>query len=201
MCTSCYCNKEIPEFIRSHENSIIYEHDTCNKCYERCKNKKQKDLNPITTKKTKLLKTDPIKDTPSNNLSVGNSADNKREDLASQNNSSSNKKDDQYDYDNDDNGLFYSIDEVEEHINTQFQNLENNNKPVKLAFEIELDQELAEYITCDLQSETLDLEEIKTNFHQLSKIIVDRQWQRTEGQPVIRKSEIRAPIDRYDCKG
>ncbi|CAG8810843.1 14872_t:CDS:1, partial [Racocetra persica] len=48
----------ISEFIRCDKSDSEYEHSICNKCSERCKNKK-KDVNlrPISVKKMKLLKT------------------------------------------------------------------------------------------------------------------------------------------------
>ncbi|CAG8628782.1 14684_t:CDS:1, partial [Racocetra fulgida] len=174
LCTGCHITKEISEFIRCDKSGSEYEHSTCNKCSERRKNKKKDvNLSPISVKKAKLLKTGLSTDVSEHILSNVND-DNVSEDheeVITEGTNSASDIENIY-YDNDDSGLLYSIDEIEEYINAKFYNLESKNDPIKFALEIELDSQLAGYITFNLQSESLDLESIKDNFRQLSKIII-----------------------------
>ncbi|CAG8464692.1 4673_t:CDS:2 [Racocetra fulgida] len=137
-----------------------------------CEEEKQ-NLNPISAKKTKLLKTG-LSTRTASSISSTNFEDNNlevsepffvqeisEEDIINifQMNNENNR------YDNDDSRFLYSVNEIEEQISTSFQILENcNDEPVKFAFEIELDINLSEYINFDLKSESLDLEEIKNQF-------------------------------------
>jgi hypothetical protein len=88
-----------------------------------------------------------------------------------------NPQDDQYNnndngYNNDPDGLLYGLSEVQEIISKQFQNAEDLNEPVKLAFEIELNSRLVEDIFPEFQLDTCDLETIKRNFRQLANILL-----------------------------
>ncbi|CAG8500564.1 2191_t:CDS:2 [Cetraspora pellucida] len=75
MYNDCHTTKKITDFIRKNE-----EYDTCNRCSERHKNNKQKiNLNPISVKKAKLLKTSFSTEATSNILST-NFDDNNLED-------------------------------------------------------------------------------------------------------------------------
>ncbi|CAG8846808.1 31245_t:CDS:1, partial [Gigaspora margarita] len=154
-CSGCHTTKKVIDFIRDLGDGPS-EKETCNRCYERRKNKKKKqDLNPISTKKAKLLKIGLSTRTASSILSTNFEDSNlevsepfsvqeiSEENIIniSQMNNENNR------YDNDDSGFLYSVDEIEEQISTSFQNLENDNdEPVKFAFEIELDTKLSEYI-------------------------------------------------------
>ncbi|CAG8451172.1 14409_t:CDS:2 [Cetraspora pellucida] len=197
MCNGCHTTKKITDFICKNE-----EYDTCNRCSKRHKNNKQKiNLDPISVKKAKLLKTS-FRTEATSNISSTNFDDNNLEDSkpfwveenASQVSNENNR------YDNDNDGFIYSIDEIEEQISAIFQNLENDNEPVKFTFEIELNTQLAEYVTCDLESELLNLEEeihkvylnhSKETFTGCATVYLsctqreDRQWQRPEDQPHI----------------
>ncbi|CAB4422618.1 unnamed protein product [Rhizophagus irregularis] len=106
---------------------------------------------------------------------------------------------------------------VQEIIFKRFQDAEDLNEPVILAFEIELDSRLVECIFPEFQPYVYDLEKIKKNFRQLINIFIlliedgsgcataylgctqqeDRRWHRPENLPVKRRSEAR----RYACMG
>ncbi|PKY54194.1 hypothetical protein RhiirA4_472863 [Rhizophagus irregularis] len=55
MCTRCSCKKKKADFCHSHGTNPLYEYSTCNKCYEKRKNKNaKKEIDPISRKKKKL---------------------------------------------------------------------------------------------------------------------------------------------------
>ncbi|CAB5356877.1 unnamed protein product [Rhizophagus irregularis] len=179
----CSCKKKKADFCRSHGINQQNEYSTCNKCYERRKNTRKainvmKDLDNIT------------QDQHNDNVDECN---------------------DEMD------GLLYGLSEIQEIISKRFQDAENLNEPVKLTFEMELDSRLVECTFPEFQPDISDIKAIKENFHQLANILIlpleygsgcatiylgeDRQWQRPENLPVKRRSEARAPINRYSCMG
>ncbi|CAG8776285.1 2785_t:CDS:2 [Cetraspora pellucida] len=184
MCTGCHTTKKINDFICPYKDNPNYEHATCNRCCERHKSKKQgTDLNPISVKKAKLLRVDLNTEIADNTSStcVDNDLENTepileqevfKEDMTNNLQMNNASDTENIHYDDDKSGFLYSIDEIEEYIRTKFHDLENNDEPVKISFEIELDSQLVEYSTCNLQSESLDLEVIKNNFHLIAKIII-----------------------------
>ncbi|CAG8588731.1 33286_t:CDS:2 [Gigaspora margarita] len=109
-----------------------------------------------------------------------------------------------------------SSDEVEEIISRQFQDAENLNEPVNIAFEIELDSGLIESTLPESWLNIHNPKDIKKSFYQLINIVLlplehgsgyywevrkiylntrkkefteDRKWQRPEDQPIKRRSE------------
>ncbi|CAG8725221.1 14931_t:CDS:2 [Cetraspora pellucida] len=160
ICTGCYTTKKINDFIYPYRDNPNYKHAT-SKLLRVNLNTKIANNTSSTCVDNDLENTEPIleqevfKEDMTNNLQVNNASD-------TENNH----------YNDDKSEFLYSIDEIEEYIRTKFHNLENNDKPVKISFEIELNSQLVKYSACDLQSESLDLEVIKNNFHLIAKIII-----------------------------
>ncbi|GBC09042.1 hypothetical protein RclHR1_08580001 [Rhizophagus clarus] len=75
-------------------------------------------------------------------------------------------------YNDDADGLLYSLSEVQEIISKQFQRAEELNEPAKLAFEIKLDSRLVECIFPEYQPDICDLETINKNFQQLVNVLI-----------------------------
>ncbi|PKY57507.1 hypothetical protein RhiirA4_510082 [Rhizophagus irregularis] len=243
ICTRCLCTKKKEDFFRSRGNNPQYEYSTCNKCYKGRKNV-QKEIDPISRKKTKLEATlsAPVL-TISSQKNINSNHINLELNDSSQHENHNIIEDDQYNNNVDDtDGLLYGLDEVQELISKQFQDAEDLNEPVKLAFEIELDSRLIGLIECNFQEfqDLCDLKTIKKNFQQLVNVLLlpleygsgyywevreihlitkkkkftgcvtaylgctqqeDREWKRPENLPPKRRSEARAPINRYACMG
>ncbi|GET03347.1 hypothetical protein GLOIN_2v1847703 [Rhizophagus clarus] len=168
------------DFCRSHGNNPKYEHSTCNKCYERRKNTR-KEIDSISRKKIKL---EANLNTPVQNISAILSQTNKINmnlelgDNSSEKHKFCNITEEEYDNDNvneyndDADGLLYSLSEVQEIISKQFQRAEELNEPAKLAFEIKLDSRLVECIFPEYQPDICDLETINKNFQQLVNVLI-----------------------------
>ncbi|KAF0556654.1 hypothetical protein F8M41_015014 [Gigaspora margarita] len=78
-------------------------------------------------------------------------------------------------YDNDDDDtLTYCMDEVERFVSKQFQDTELFSEPTKFALEIELDSKLLDTVALsqDFENDSLNMEEIKNSFAQLTKILI-----------------------------
>ncbi|KAF0552568.1 ATP-dependent DNA helicase pif1 [Gigaspora margarita] len=75
-------------------------------------------------------------------------------------------------FNNNNNRLLYNLDEVEEIISRQFQDAENLNEPVNIAFEIELDSGLIESTLPESWLNIHNPKDIKKSFHQLINIVL-----------------------------
>jgi hypothetical protein len=198
ICSNCHTKRKIIDFCRPRSKNPQHEHATCNKCSERQKNK-HKGEDPICRKKAKL-ETNlnvplPSVSTTLSRASSSTSFSNLNTNLEELelNSESGSFLDDQStdiiimeekdnssaqescnNDDGDGNGLLYCMDEVEELVARQFREAEQEERPAKLHFEIELDSMLLEDISFpeNLQSNSLDLAKIRTSFQQLTEILV-----------------------------
>ncbi|KAF0556655.1 hypothetical protein F8M41_015014 [Gigaspora margarita] len=66
------------------------------------------------------------------------------------------------------------MDEVERFVSKQFQDTELFSEPTKFALEIELDSKLLDTVALsqDFENDSLNMEEIKNSFAQLTKILI-----------------------------
>jgi len=188
ICTRCSCIKKKADFCRSRSNNPQHEYSTCNKCSEKCKNKRekiQKEMDMITRKKTKL---ESNLNAPVPSISITLSQTNIDPEQADFSHPMNFELDDgfpknhedlnilQDDNDNEDidntNGLLYGLGEIQELISKLFQNAEGLNEPANLAFEIELNSRLIECYFSEFHPDTCDHKEIKTNFHKLVNVLL-----------------------------
>lgn len=70
--------------------------------------------------------------------------------------------------------MMYCMDEVERFVSKQFQDTELFSEPTKFALEIELDSKLLDTVALsqDFENDSLNMEEIKNSFAQLTKILI-----------------------------
>ncbi|CAG8489360.1 3548_t:CDS:2, partial [Dentiscutata heterogama] len=124
-CSCCGVNKKKEDFYRSDDPN---ENATCNRCYERRKNKR-KETNSISKKKAKMKASTDITPSSSSSASTSqiNSSIEEIELFPEQENTLKDNKDENFgskDYGNDDSPL-YSLDEVQEIIAKKFYEAES----------------------------------------------------------------------------